>query len=205
MRPIDLQHHLGAVHREVATTTYDGRPARRLTLERSYDAAPDDVWPALTTPERLARWFEPTSGDLRVGGRYRLASSGVTGEVLACTAPEHLAVTWEYDGDRSRVDVTLRPSDAGTLLRIDHVATVDPAYWGEFGAGAGGLGWETSVIGLAAHLRDPSSPPADELPGLDALLEGAATGWAEAAIADGDDPAEARAACARAAAAYREG
>src|SRR5262249_48030830 len=32
----------------------------------------DDVWSALTDPERLARWYGRVEGDLRLGGEFRL-------------------------------------------------------------------------------------------------------------------------------------
>jgi uncharacterized protein YndB with AHSA1/START domain len=34
---------------------------------RTYDADIEDVWSALTDPDRMKRWFMPISGDLRVG------------------------------------------------------------------------------------------------------------------------------------------
>lgn len=40
--------------------------------KRDYDAPIEELWDALTDPERISRWFLPVSGDYRVGGRYQL-------------------------------------------------------------------------------------------------------------------------------------
>ena len=47
-----------------------------ITLTQTFPTTPDDLWDACTNPDRLARWFEPLTGDLRRGGRYRLLDSG---------------------------------------------------------------------------------------------------------------------------------
>ena len=67
------------------------RPARasRSSLRRTYDAPIDDVWDALTTPERIGRWFLPISGDYRLGGRYQFEGNA-GGEILACERPNRL-------------------------------------------------------------------------------------------------------------------
>lgn len=42
-------------------------------FERRYDAAPEEVWSALTEPERLTRWLANVAElELRVGGRFVL-------------------------------------------------------------------------------------------------------------------------------------
>ena len=43
---------------------------KTLLIRRTYDAAPEDVWDALTDPDRIVRWFLPVTGDLRPGGRF---------------------------------------------------------------------------------------------------------------------------------------
>ena len=47
-----------------------GSPPARDTWSvsrRTYDAPIEDVWDAVTNPERISRWFLPVSGDLRAG------------------------------------------------------------------------------------------------------------------------------------------
>ncbi len=41
-----------------------------VVLRRDFPSPVDDVWDALTDPERLKRWFLPVSGDLPAGGTF---------------------------------------------------------------------------------------------------------------------------------------
>src|SRR4029450_3240708 len=43
-----------------------------VVLRRTYDATAEDVWDAVTDPDRVKRWFLPLSGDLHVGGKFQL-------------------------------------------------------------------------------------------------------------------------------------
>ena len=62
---IDIAREIQAIHRGVGETTTPGGEAHVVRFERTYDAAVDDVWDAVTNPERITRWFLPISGDLR--------------------------------------------------------------------------------------------------------------------------------------------
>ena len=193
--------HLGAVRRKLSTVTREGEELRLLTVDRTYDASPDEVWSALTTAERIDRWLMPVSGDLEVGGRFQLEGNA-GGEVLDCVPPERLAITWEYGGMVSWVDVSLRPTDAGTLLQLDHSAPVDPDMWEQFGPGAVGIGWELSLMGLAEHLLDPTVVPREIVGDLSGYTADSSAAWAEASIAAGTDADAARAAAERCTEAY---
>lgn len=207
MTPLTPADHLGAVRRGLTDGERDGVPVRVLTAERTYDAAPADVWDALTSAERLPRWFMPVSGDLEVGGRYQLEGNA-GGEVLACDPPRRLEVTWEHGGVTSWVEVRLTPTD-GTTLRLTHSAPVEQEFWDRYGPGATGVGWELSLMGLALHLQ-PGSPerPAEADPAWALSAEGIAfaTGsgraWGDTAIAAGEEPEAARAAAGRTIAFY---
>ncbi len=66
------------------------------------DTGIDDLWAALTDPDRLVHWFGEVDGELSVGGefRVRIALSGERrGKVEACEPPGHLLVTM-HDPDR---------------------------------------------------------------------------------------------------------
>src|SRR5699024_4285888 len=80
------------------------------TLEQTYPAPLADVWAAVTTAERIQRWFLPVSGDLRPGGRYQFEGNA-GGEILACEPPAdgtaEVAVTWELMGAVSWVTLRL--------------------------------------------------------------------------------------------------
>ena len=198
--------HLGAVDRSLSTTPRDGEELRLLTVTRTYDATPDEVWDALTTPERIARWMLPVTGELELGGRFQLEGNA-GGEILTCDRPDRFGITWEYGGMVSWVDVSLRESGGGTLLRLDHSAPVDPEMWAQFGPGAVGIGWELSLMGLGEHLADPTVVPREQVPTseLADYMRDSSTAWGEASIAAGTDPDEARAAAERCAAAYTAG
>jgi uncharacterized protein YndB with AHSA1/START domain len=63
---IDIVSEINATRREVAAGRA-GEP-RSVRLRRRYAAAIEDVWDACTSPERIARWFLPVTGDLRPAG-----------------------------------------------------------------------------------------------------------------------------------------
>ena len=204
----NVPEHLGAVTRSVQSTTRNGNPAKVVVATRTYPTDAADLWSALTDPERLPRWFAPVSGDLRLGGRFQVEGNA-GGEVLACEAPEHLALTWEMGGETSWVDVLLEGSDASTTLTLRHTAElIDRDRWDMFGPGAVGVGWELGLMGLAEHLTTQATMDHEEVEAWSAspdgrdYLTGAATGWGEAAAAAGDDREAATSAAARTAAFY---
>src|ERR1700760_4305441 len=73
----------------------DGRGVVR--IEDRYDTGVDDLWSALTDPDRVARWFGRVEGDLRPGGEFRLhvdaAGMDSIGRVETCEPPRRLRVT----------------------------------------------------------------------------------------------------------------
>lgn len=205
--PIDVQRAIGAVVREIASREVDGRACRVIVASRRYDTDPDDLWDALTSAERIPRWFLPISGELRLGGRFQFEGNA-GGTIVACEPPARLAVTWGMHGQESDVVVTLTAVDGGTLLRLEHVAEVPDEMWRQYGPGAVGIGWESGLLGLGLHIAgDGASRPKDPnawlaSPEGRAFVAGSSDGWARASIAAGDDPDAATAAAARIAAMY---
>jgi uncharacterized protein YndB with AHSA1/START domain len=192
--------------REVRACEHDGQPARALVIERTYPTTAEDLWEAVTSPERLPRWFLPVEGDLRLGGRYQLEGNA-GGEVTTCDPPKHLAVTWEFGGATSWVDVHLVEDPAGgTRLRLDHTALVeDNEIWEQFGPGAVGIGWDLGLFALAEHVRTGAQVTIDETDPdgpAPALMARSSAAWCEADIVSGTPEATARAAAARTLAAY---
>ena len=202
----DVEGNLGAMERSVSSLERDGQPARALTLSRGYDTTVDDLWDAVTSRERIPRWFMPVSGDLELGGRYQLEGNA-GGAVTACEQRSRFALTWEFGGDVSWVDVRVSGDGAGRArLTLTHTARLSP-HWDEYGPGATGVGWEMGLLGLAVHLADPTAPKPDEeafAASRDgrAFIAGSSDGWGEAAVAAGEDPDAARAAAGRTKAAY---
>src|SRR5262245_7679788 len=143
---MDPSAAIDAIHREILDTTREGEPARVVVAERSYPSPASDVWDALTNAERIPRWLLPISGDLRLDGHYQLEGNA-GGTITACEPPRHLAVTWEFGGAMSWVDVYLTESGDDTTLRLEHVARVSEFddKWDEFGPGAVGVGWDLAL------------------------------------------------------------
>src|SRR5690606_40051424 len=108
--PIDRVPTAGLMTREVRDGERDGTPTKIAVARRTYATDRDDLWDALTSAERLPRWFLPVSGDLSVGGRYQFEGQA-GGEVQRCDAPESFAVTWEFGGQVSRVQVSLTSAE----------------------------------------------------------------------------------------------
>ena len=97
-----------------------------VSFERPLAASPDEVWAALTEPERLAEWLCRSDVDLRVGGQihHYLGESQddqAYGQILALDPPRLLEYEWHFTGeDQSVVRFELTPADAGTVLRLTH-------------------------------------------------------------------------------------
>ena len=201
----DVEEHLGAVERCVSLMERDGSPASAVTLARSYPAEEEDVWDAVTNPRRVPRWFLPLSGDLSLGGRYRLEGNA-SGVIEACEPLSHLSLTWEFAGV-SWVDVRLSDDGAGrTRLALTHTAHLSE-YWDEYGPGAAGVGWEMVLAGLALHLARPEAAKPDDAAfaaSADgrAFIAGSSERWGRAAVASGTDPEDAAAAARRTTAFY---
>ena len=143
----------GSTRIEGTLRSVDGRGVVR--MEGRYDTDIDDLWSAITDPQRLARWVAGVEGDLRLGGGFRARfTSGWEGpgRVDACEPPRRLLVTMApgeedetvieaelaADGDRTRLVVEERG------FPLDELA-------------AHGAGWQAHVEDLAAHVegREP--------------------------------------------------
>ena len=111
---IDIVREIDAVQREVRSGRTAAGEGRQVRLQRTYDAPIDDVWDALTNPERIGRWFLPISGDYRLGGNYQFEGNA-GGEIVECARPNRLKVTWAYGvisspADVSEVELLLAPA-----------------------------------------------------------------------------------------------
>ena len=189
----DLMNHMAAMTRVVRNLERDGKPVKAVVASYVYDTDAADLWDALTSKDRLKRWFLPITGDLKLGGTYKFEGNA-GGTITECRPKERIAATWEFMGGVSWVTVTLKPEGAErTMLELEHVAPEDP-HFAKFGPGAVGVGWDLGFLGLVRHLEDPSAerpPEADEgwfaSPDAKAYIGGSSTAWGEAAAAAGMD------------------
>src|SRR5690606_29704134 len=98
---VDVPTQLKSVTRATRTEDRDGEPSYVQSLEQTYPSPLPDVWEAVTTAERITRWFLPVTGELELGGHYQLEGNA-GGTVLDCTPPADGAaeyrVTWEFGG-----------------------------------------------------------------------------------------------------------
>jgi uncharacterized protein YndB with AHSA1/START domain len=190
---IDVPFLIGATNRQVRDVEREGRTARVVVATRTYDTSVEDLWAAITSAERIPRWFLPIEGDLRLGGKYQFKGNA-GGTITRCEPPLELAATWEFGGGVSWVEVSLRPDGDGARLELKHMAYPE-AHWEQFGAGAVGIGWELGLMGLGIHIANPNAtekpPEADPAwaatEEAKAFMRASGAAWGKAEIANGAD------------------
>jgi uncharacterized protein YndB with AHSA1/START domain len=117
--------------RGVVTRQDDGR--QRLEFRRSWPDPIEDVWSALTEPERLARWIGAYDGARGPGGTGTFTMTHEEGEpvgepmtISECDPPRRLVVEWVQQGVEGwRVDLDLSTEDGRTVLRFVQVFPAD--------------------------------------------------------------------------------
>ena len=188
----DLAAHLGLMRRDVRNLERDGQPAKAVVASRVYDTSAADLWDALTQPQRIKRWFAPVSGELRLGGKYQVENNA-GGTITECEPEKRFALTWEFGGGVSWVEVALIPEGEGTRLELQHIAHISP-HWDQFGPGAVGVGWDLGFMGLSRHFAEPKAEvPAEAVEGwfgsdeAKAFIRTASDDWGRADIAAGED------------------
>ena len=78
-----------------------------IALTRTYDADIADVWDAVTSPDRLSRWFMPIEGELKV-----------------LTERVHAIADVEDTGDRVPRVRRVEQGEAVVVVELDHSAAV---------------------------------------------------------------------------------
>lgn len=132
----------------------DSRGAVR--VQDLYPTDIDDLWSALTEPERLARWIAHVEGDLSLGGAFtaRFTSSWEgPGRVDVCEPPHRLLLTMNPgQDDETVIEATLNAEERGTRLVIEERGLPVAAL------AAHGAGWQAHIEDLAAFLagRQPA-------------------------------------------------
>ncbi len=196
-----MENVFGAMFRRVENREHQGKPAIVGVAVRIYDTTVEDLWEAITTPERLVRWFLPVEGDLRLGGRYQLKGNA-GGTITRCDPPEALDLTWEFAGGTSWVNVRLEPEGEKARLTLEHIAHtggIGEEHLKKYGPAATGIGWDLALHGLKQHFAsggaavDPAAFEAWTMSSEGkAFVRKCGEAWCEAHIASGADPEEAR-------------
>ncbi len=120
-------------------------------MECSIESDCDDVWSALTDPERLKNWYGRVEGDLRVGGEFTafvLASEwDGRGRIDTCLPQRKLLVTmWEVEDAEHVVAVQLINDGGSTKLELEVRGLPLDLVW------AYGAGWQVHLEDLGAYL-----------------------------------------------------
>lgn len=141
--------------------------AGTVRLEDSFATTPEDLWDALTDPDRLARWYGEVSGDLRPGGEFAVHIVGAgldgTGRVEECVPPHRLRVTTRETDESAAagngpapfdevIEATLTADGDRTVLVIE-ISGLPLDRIAAYGAG-----WQMHVESLAAHLGGLDAP-----------------------------------------------
>lgn len=126
----------------------DGKGVVR--MEGRYDTGIDDLWSALTEPQRLARWLAAVDGDLRPGGEFGAtftSSWAGRGRVDVCQPPQRLLVTMSPGQDDETVIVAELVADgAQTILVLEERGLPLEEI------AVHGAGWQVHAEDLATHL-----------------------------------------------------
>ena len=117
----------------------------------------EDLWSALTDPQRLARWYGTVEGDLRQGGQFHLhieaAGLHAVGRIEVCEPPQRLLVTTREIDDPSphgeddhTIEATLTRDGDHTRLVIEArgMPLKKIAFYG--------AGWQIHAENLAKHV-----------------------------------------------------
>jgi uncharacterized protein YndB with AHSA1/START domain len=136
----------------------DGKGVVR--MEDRFDTGIDDLWSALTQPERLARWVGKVSGELRPGGEYSFhffaSGSEGTGRIEVCEPPRRLLLQHGLNQPNVNViEATLTADGKQTILVVEERGMpleLIAAY---------GAGIQVHIEDLAAHIAGREHCDAD--------------------------------------------
>lgn len=104
----------------------EGPEGVRLQFRRSWPDPIEDVWAALTEPDRMARWIGTYEGERRVGGSGTFTMTheetpiGEPMRIVECAAPHRLVVDWDTE-EGWRVQLDLSREGEETVLLFTQV------------------------------------------------------------------------------------
>jgi uncharacterized protein YndB with AHSA1/START domain len=123
---------------------------RGVRYVRILGAPPEEVWKAVTEPERLRVWMDASATvEPRVGGPFELRwneREQMCGVVQEWDPPRLLEITWHERHEAGVVRFELDRADGGTRLVLDHRALPSDEVVSV------GAGWHSHLDWLEAHL-----------------------------------------------------
>jgi uncharacterized protein YndB with AHSA1/START domain len=158
----------------VAATMTRAGDRSAVALQRLLDAPVDEVWDALTLPDRVGRWLWPVvewpddpvrERRLRLGDVMRLGDENIEGaiqelEVLDLEDRAHLRFSW---GDAA-VSIRLTETGDGTLLSLEQDGVKDIVGAGRLRSAPDfAAGWHTLIDQLTLLLTGLTVPAPDRL------------------------------------------
>jgi uncharacterized protein YndB with AHSA1/START domain len=119
----------GDPHTRRGTVTREDDERQRLEFRRSWPNPIEDVWAALTEPDRLARWIGRYDGARGPGGTGTFFMTHEEGEhtgspatIRECDPPRRLVIEWEQpESDNWSVALDLWTEESRTFLSFAQV------------------------------------------------------------------------------------
>jgi uncharacterized protein YndB with AHSA1/START domain len=139
------------------------REATSIEDSITISAPKEEVFRALTEPERLERWMATSvESDPRTGGHFRYAfefedasqNNAQEGDYLDVVAGERVALPWvfPFSPKQTRVEYTLREGDDETEVSFRHSGFETGGAWEQARESFVG-GWRMFLEALKAHVE----------------------------------------------------
>lgn len=136
-----------------------------LVIGRTLPYPIEEIWSALTNPERLAVYLVEPQGDFRRGGEYRLPDNA-SGVIERCDPPRLLTVSWApAHGQAGELEIRLSAEDSATRLELRYASVRKRFVYAEPGEEEwpAGPGWEFVLDRLTSYLAGSLAAPAPSL------------------------------------------
>lgn len=94
-----------------------------VSFDRVYQTTADDLWEAVTDPDRLERWMARVTGDLREGGTFTIHfddNDTAQCRIESCSPRERFVWIWPHESSESQVEVEVVPDGDAARLRLVH-------------------------------------------------------------------------------------
>lgn len=130
-----------------------GFGSRAVMMARTVTSAVEEVWSAVTDPDRLPQWLGTPQGRLEPAQMFTLY--GATCEIVVCQPPHRLEVSWTRAGETNTLRVGISSRPEGTEVVVEHAGIRNLALVGY------GPSWEERLAHLEEHLSGLQVPQHD--------------------------------------------